>query len=279
MLELNKIHLMDCLDGLKLMDDNSVDLAISSPPYNKGIKSRSTNSLWNSSIDYDTYDDNMSWDEYKQWQIDICNEVYRVLKPGGSFFYNHKMGYENNQCIFPWEWLRDCKLELHQLIVWDRGNSVNIALNRYIPSSEYVFWLTKGNENIRFQRQSGIKEVWRIGADVGNPHPAPFPLEIPNSIIPHVAMGERITVLDPFMGSGTTAVAAIQNHCNYIGFDVSEKYIAMANERIERAKSEMKETLNLFGDEFTDTTDSLPANHIKYNRIKKHKEITDFQLF
>ena len=65
------------------------------------------------------------------------------------------------------------------------------------------------------------------------PHPAPFPLEIPNNIIPHVAQGERITILDPFMGSGTVALAAKQNNCDWIGFDLFDEYIQMTNNRIK----------------------------------------------
>lgn len=63
-------------------------------------------------------------------------------------------------------------------------------------------------------------------------HPAPFPIEIPDNIIPCVAQGEKITVLDPFMGSGTVAVSAIKHGCDYIGFEKFQQYIDLANKRI-----------------------------------------------
>lgn len=67
-------------------------------------------------------------------------------------------------------------------------------------------------------------------------HPAPFPIELPNNIIPCISQGERILVLDPFMGSGTVALSAKNNGCDYIGFEMFQEYIDMANERLIKAK-------------------------------------------
>lgn len=97
MLGTNRIYNIDVMDGLKLLDDNSIDLIITSPPYNKagfnGIAKRTKHCIWNKTIDYggDINVDNMNEEDYEQWQIDILNECFRVLKNDGSMFYNHKL--------------------------------------------------------------------------------------------------------------------------------------------------------------------------------------------
>ena len=75
-------------------------------------------------------------------------------------------------------------------------------------------------------------EVWKFRFEKGTEHPAPFPIELPNNIIPNISQGEKITVLDPFMGSGTVAVSAIKNNCNYIGFEKFQKYVDIANKKM-----------------------------------------------
>lgn len=98
MLEINKIHQIDVLEGLKQLDDNSVDVIIFSPIYNKNglLKGKAPNrgktNKWVARIDYDNNPDvdNMPEDKYQQWQIDILEECKRVIKPKGSIFYNHK---------------------------------------------------------------------------------------------------------------------------------------------------------------------------------------------
>ena len=80
-------------------------------------------------------------------------------------------------------------------------------------------------------------EVWKFAPDKNNPHPAPFPIELPDNIIPCVAQGERITVLDPFMGSGTVALSAVKNGCDYIGFEKFQEYVDMANNKISEYKN------------------------------------------
>ena len=88
-----------------------------------------------------------------------------------------------------------------------------------MPTTEKIYWLIKEKKNPIFKRVDGIDfitEVWRFSPDKKNEHPAPFPIELPNNIIPCVAQGNRISVLDPFMGSGTVALSAVKNNCDYI---------------------------------------------------------------
>lgn len=249
MLERNKIYQMDVLDGLKNLDDKSIDLIITSPPYNKrgfnGNQKRTDSCLWNKTIDYngDVNVDNMPEDNYEQWQIEILNECFRVLKDDGSLFYNHKLRVHKNKASFPLEWINKSKFIFRQLITWDRSSSVNMDKCRYIPSTEYIFWLIKEQKNPRFKRLDNTlfpTEVWKFAPARNNNHPAPFPIELPDNIIPNVAQGDRILVLDPFMGSGTVACSAVKNNCDYIGFELFQQYIDMANEKIKK----MEEKIN-----------------------------------
>lgn len=240
MLELNKIYTVDVLEGLRMLDDNSIDLIITSPPYNKNGFSgnkKNTRKIWNSTINYagDESNDFMDEDEYKQWQIDILNECHRVMKENGSMFYNHKLRVKNNTASFPTEWIDKSNMILKDIIVWNRAAGPNVNINGYIGVTEYIFWLIKRTKNINFKRQPDIKyktNVWKIIPEKNTEHPAPFPIELPDNIIPNVSQGNRITVLDPFMGSGTVALSAIKHGCDYIGFDKFQEYVDMANERI-----------------------------------------------
>ena len=245
MLETNRIYNIDVMDGLKLLDDNSIDLIITSPPYNKagfnGIAKRTKHCIWNKTIDYggDINVDNMNEEDYEQWQIDILNECFRVLKNDGSMFYNHKLRVKKNKASFPLEWINKSKFIFRQLITWDRSSSVNLDKCRYIPCTEYIFWLIKQQKNPRFKRMDNTlfpTEVWKFAPDKKNSHPAPFPIELPDNIIPNVAQNEKIIVLDPFMGSGTVAKSAIKFNCDYIGFEKDKGYCNKSNEELEKLK-------------------------------------------
>lgn len=284
MLELNKIHLCDCLEGFKQLDDNSIDLIVTSPPYNLGDKKGGQNNLWNSNIDYENYTDARDEDDYQNWQLDLLKEMYRVLKPGGSLFYNHKVRSRNNQGILPSSWLLKSDLTFRQLIIWDRMGSVNVNITHYLPTTELIYWMTKGSENVRFSRQTyqletgknrgqivPLTEVWQVKADMDNYHPAPYPVELVDRIIPSVLAGGEgnIVVLDPFMGSGTTAISAKKHGCNWIGFELSEVYKKMAEDRIDRYFADQSFGENLFGEENATADD---FSYEEMMRKKKEKE-------
>lgn len=244
-MELNKIYCCDVLDGLRQLEDNSIDLIITSPPYNKagfnGKNKRTEHCIWNKTIDYSGNIDVDCMDEglYEQWQIDILNECFRVLKSDGSMFYNHKIRTKKNEISHPLEWICKSNFKCRQIITWDRTASPNPDPCRYVPTTELIFWLNKTNKNPRFKRDSNAlfqTEVWRFPADKKTEHPAPFPIALPDNIIPSVAQGERITVLDPFMGSGTVAKSAIKNGCNYVGFEIDKQYCDKANKEIENER-------------------------------------------
>ena len=241
-MEKNKIYCIDVIEGLHKLEDNSVDLIITSPPYNKaglnGKRKKTHNDIWNKTIDYqnDVDVDCMPENEYQKWQVDVLNECYRVLKPEGSLFYVHKnrikigCGFE----ITPYQWILKTPFLLRQEITWDKCGTPNMDPSRYIINTEKIFWLTKSRK-VRFKRSKDTMfhgEVWKLQAEKNTEHPAPFPIEIPDNIIQNVANGERILVVDPFSGSGTVAASAVKNGCDYIGFEKFQAYVDMANKRL-----------------------------------------------
>lgn len=240
-MEINKIHKIDVLDGLRQLPDNSIDVIITSPPYNKmglnHLKQYKTRQ-WHSTIDYncDSDVDNMPEDKYQEWQLEILNECYRVLKPDGSMFYNHKdrIVVGKGEIVTPYQWLLKSPFKIRQEIIWDRKVSPDVNVCRFLPSTEKIYWLAKSNKPA-FNRKPTAQfkgEVWTIVPKKNTKHPAPFPIEIPDNILCNIPNpnNDRI-VLDPFMGSGTVAVAAINNGFNYLGFELFQEYIDMANER------------------------------------------------
>lgn len=237
MLELNRIYNLDVLDGLRQLDDESIDVIITSPPYNKaGLNGKCKGPKWNKTIDYggDINLDNKPEDEYQQWQIDILNECYRVLKKDGVMFYNHKnrIAKGKGYIISPIQWLIKTPFLIRQEIVWNTGGSCNVEPSRYVPTNERIYFLTKTKEHI-FKRSNDSlfkTDIWDVPSGKNTEHPAPFPLEIPNNILRSIT--RKGIVLDPFMGSGTTAVAAILNGFPYIGFELLPEYVYMAEKRI-----------------------------------------------
>ena len=241
MLETNRIYNIDVMDGLKLLDDNSIDLIITSPPYNKaGLNGIQKGKKWKGTIDYndDVSVDNIPEDEYQKWQIDFLNECFRVLKSDGSMFYNHKNRIHKGEIVSPYQWLFKTKFKIRQEIIWDRGSTNNVNTCRFLPMTELVFWLTKTTKP-NFYRSLTTKytnETSSFPFEKNTKHPAPFPIDLPNNIMDCIPSKENnnIIVLDPFMGSGTVALAALQHNFEYIGFEKFKIYVDMTNERINK---------------------------------------------
>lgn len=237
-LELNKIYCIDVLEGLRKLPSESIDLIITSPPYNKAGLNGNYNKKYKRTIDYggDSNIDNKPENEYQKWQLEILKECYRVLKKDGLMFYNHKNRIVKGKgyIITPYEWLLKSPFLIRQEIIWNRKSGPNPDPSRFTPVYENIYVLTK-DKNTIFKRNKDAEyktDVWTLNPDRHNDHPAPFPMEIPDNIIPSVSQGKRITVLDPFMGSGTVAVSAIKNNCDFIGFELLQEYVDKANNRI-----------------------------------------------
>lgn len=242
------IKCCDCLEGLKSIAADSVDCVVTSPPYNKGTQNQKTgNQIWKGfKIDYDEYQDNKSEEEYAAWMVNVLNELHRIIKPDGSVFFNHKVVLRDCMGHFP-KWVLESNLYLYQMIVWNRMCSSNMRSETLYPTHELIFWLVKGKPKV-FKSQAKFKnDIWPILPDRDNQHPAPFPYALAENCINLACeKGSRSLVVDPFTGSGTVAVAAEANGFDFMGFELSEAYVAMAQDRlahVERKGQCTQETL------------------------------------
>ena len=239
---LDKVLQGDVLEVLRQLPDESVDVGVTSPPYNKGEGQKG----WLvDRVKYQGATDKRSEAEYQAWQIEVLNELWRITKPGGSFFYNHKLRWRNGVMFHPYAWVSQTKWTVRQELIWDRMIAANLRGWRFWQVDERIYWLYKpihghlvGTE-IK-SRHALLTSIWRFPPERDNPHPAPFPLALPLRAI-YAVMDESRggVVIDPFAGSGTTLVAAkILGH-HYIGIEISADYVQMANTRLEHWKHEL----------------------------------------
>ena len=242
MTDFNRLILGDTLTELRKLPAGIVDVGVTSPPYNKQEKHKG----WLvKNVVYDAYKDAVPEAEYQQNQVDALNEIYRITAPGGSFFYNHKIRWERGEMFHPMDWLRRTNWTVKQEIIWDRVLAANIRGWRFWQVDERIYWLYKpvGSHLIGKELKSvdaKLTSIWRGVPEGKNPHPAPFPLWLPARVIIAILDAENPgVVLDPYIGSGTTAVAAKLLGHRYIGIDRSEAYIQMAQDRLLNAQSEM----------------------------------------
>jgi len=230
---LNRIICGDCLQVMRQLPDKSVDLIITSPPYNlrntvKGGMSKSKHCKWRDlQYGYSHYDDCMPHNEYVAWQRECLTEMLRVLKQNGAVFYNHKWRVQgglmqDRQDIvggFP----------VRQIIIWQRAGGINFNDNYFLPSYEVIYLIAKSAFRL-LPKANYCGDVWRFNQDQQNEHPAPFPVALPERII---GATDAQIILDPFVGSGTTAVATKNLNRQYIGIDLSPDYCEMARARID----------------------------------------------
>ena len=244
MIEINRIYNEDCLKTLKKIEDNSIDLIITSPPYNKnayatdkGI-SLSWSNLRGRQIAYDNYNDDMPQEQYDDWQRNVLKECMRVLKETGSIFYNHKDILVNGLIVSP-KFIYD--FPIHQQIIWNRGSSLANDPHYFQPITEYLYWIVKDTKKFFFDKSQSVfrQNVWNVNFEIDNPHPAPFPKILVGNIIKCCSNIGQV-VYDPFNGSGTTSLMASKFGRNYIGSEISEKYCQMANKRIKLENQQLE---------------------------------------
>jgi modification methylase len=229
-IQLNKIYNMDCLEGLRSIKDEFVDLIITSPPYNLG------NEHHTGSYRHQTYDDDMKEAEYQSWQLEVLEECYRVLKPRGSMIYNHKNRIKKGKQITPYEWLLKSKFIIKQEIIWI-NRSQNFDKIRFYPWTERLYWLAKSPETT-LQNIINKPDVfdWNDWKPVGTggKFKRAFPIKMVRDIL-KVFPNAKI-VLDPFIGSGSTAIACKQLERMYIGFEIQKEYVKFARNRLKKVK-------------------------------------------
>ena len=221
----NKVIQGDCLEVMKGIPDKSVDMVLTSPPYNIG-------KMHSNHLKFGTYNGNdMKEEDYQKWQISFLNECYRILKDNGSMFYNHKIRIKNGIGIHPMEWILKSNFILKQEITWDMGKSANSDKIRFFPYSERIYWLVK-DKNTKIYNIDNLSDVWRVvptnkRKDIG--HIAVMPVEIAERIIKSTNYN---LILDPFAGSGTTGVASKNLNRNCILIEKEPEYCEIIKKRI-----------------------------------------------
>jgi DNA modification methylase len=257
-LELNRIYAMDCVEGMKMLPDECIDLTVTSPPYDN---LRAYNGY---SFDFEA----------------VANELYRITKPGGVVVWvvgdatvkGSETGTSFRQALY----FKEIGFNLHDTMIYAKYDYVPLTHNRYEQQFEYMFVFSKGKPKTfnpikipckyagqknttshrrnsdELEKGSGYgKEVkpekikpniwfYNVGKNkstkdkVAHKHPAIFPEQLATDhIISWSNHGD--IVLDPFMGSGTTAKMALLNNRRFIGFEISSEYVEIANKRIKEA--------------------------------------------
>lgn len=233
---------MDCVDGLKLVDENSIDLIVTSPPYNCGIE-------------YDSWDDNMPWTEYLGWCLSWLEECYRVLKPDGRICINVLLDIGNSTMgrFSPFNdfytMMKYVGINHHGLALWNDNHRVKYtAWGSWLsPSAPYIYcpyeaiiigykdvWKKEKSGEATIHKgdfMEGCSGIWNLNTESNAKYVAAFPEKLPERCI-ELLTWKGDLVLDPFMGSGTTAVASVKAERNFIGFEISEKYCEIADNRL-----------------------------------------------
>lgn len=225
-MEINKIYNEDCLVTMGKMSDNFIDLTITSPPYNLGVKHHTGNKIFNA---YDDYIDDMPENEYQENQIRVLNELFRITRYGGSLMYNHKNRIRNGIQITPYEWILKTNWDIKQEVVWF-NRSQNFDKCRFYPMTERIYWLSKGVDT-DFKNEINQHDLINDTSEgIDKEHKRSFPIKLAQRFI--MCFPNSKIIYDPYMGSGTTAIASINEKRNYIGSEISANYCKIANKRI-----------------------------------------------
>ena len=248
---LNTIIASSC-ENMKDIPNNSLHLMITSPPYNVSKE----------------YDNDLSLEEYLNLLKNCFTETYRVLVDGGRACIN--IANIGRKPYIPLsDYVSKIMIEIgfnmRGEIIWNKsaGAGISTAWGSFQSASnpilrdvhEYILIFSKGNykrerdkEEKELRKDNITKEefiewtksVWTMNTESAKRigHPAPFPEELPNRLIKLFSFTNDI-VIDPFMGSGTTAIAAIKNKRNFVGYEINKEYINLANNRILNLKEKI----------------------------------------
>jgi site-specific DNA-methyltransferase (adenine-specific) len=239
---LNKVHCGDCIELMNKMPIASVDLVVTSPPYNlrnstgNGMKDGRGGKWENAALvnGYDGHSDDMPHEKYVEWQRNCLTAMMRVLKDDGAIFYNHKWRVQGGVMQDRHDIVDG--FPVRQIIIWKRGGGINFNPGYFLPTYEVIYLICKPDFKLA-PKANARGDVWEIPQERNNPHPAPFPIELAQNCIESTTAK---IVLDPFIGSGSTAIAAEASGRDWIGMDVSNDYCKLARERIKAAKNLMK---------------------------------------
>lgn len=231
---LNRIINGDCLEVMEKIPDNSIDLVVTSPPYNlknssgNGMKNGNGGKWANAALikGYAHHDDCMPHNEYVDWQRKCLSEMLRIIPENGAIFYNHKWRVQRGLLQDRQDILNG--FPLRQIIIWRRKGGINFNPGYFLPTYEVIYLIAKP----KFKLVKGANshgDVWEFSQEFNNPHPAPYPKDLIERII---SSTHAQTILDPFMGSGTTAIVARSLERDFIGIELSEQYCDLAVKRL-----------------------------------------------
>ena len=243
---MNQIIHGDALTQMKKLPDGCVNLVATSPPYNRrkstggGMKGKT--GKWPSnpiSEGYGDHGDDLNVADYIEWQRKCVWEMCRLLAPGGAIFYVHRGRVQDGE----WEdhgatILRKLPrgFQLRQRAIWDQGGGVNMNPGYYPNDHEYIFIVARRGE-WKHPETMQWPAVWRLGSDSEKRGVPSFPLELPRRAIQSTPTAQL--VFDPFLGSGTTAVAAVLEGRAYLGIELNGEMVQSARARIGEAHSEI----------------------------------------
>lgn len=237
----------DCRQIMKSMDNNSIDMIITSPPYNIGV-------------DYDVYDDSKSWQDYLSFIQEVINLCYDVIVEDGRIAINipHVLSSKNNKHFPLCDYINiliQAGFNIREVISWfkatdtDHFSGGSTAWGSYLSASnphlrglvESIIvankntWKKEGDKSDITKREwlECTKSAWFIKAESDRTHPAPFPVEIPYKLIKLYTFINDI-ILDPFAGSCTTAVACKQTNRQSVMIELSYIYCQMGKRRLQQ---------------------------------------------
>jgi len=226
----------DCMEVMPLLAP--VDIVVTSPQYNMGLvpggngrgmyRPGASNKASRFRDGYGDHGDAVPQDLYDREQRLALQEMWRICLMG--VFYNHRPRVEHGVLRMPLG--MDFGIPLRQIIIWDRGTGIDVNLRNYCTRQEWILLFAKPEFKLVSHSASGTGDVWRLGMEYQETnHPAPFPLGLPMRALETTGAG---SVLDPFMGSGTTLRAAKDLGRRAIGIEIEERYCAIAARRLSQ---------------------------------------------
>lgn len=227
------LYLADCLSVLPHVQ---ADACLTSPPYNLGGFHQSKKGT--TKYEYAGFSDDLPEPEYQANQLALVEMLYDRLT--GPLFYSHKNRIVKGRLISPLEWMNKSRWVVHQQVVINKGSGANVDKRRFFPVHEVMLVCFKTSDD-KLNNAACLTDVWQVEQNnrkvVG--HPATMPLSMAQKAL---ASTNATVVLDPYMGSGTTGVAALALGKSFIGIECSQEYFDMACRRIEESQ-----TARLFG--------------------------------
>ncbi len=234
-----------CGDYSTTLDKFTANLICTSPPYNIGSKCpASTGKRSKQAGTYDPksyrgireYPDSLPEDQYQESQVCFLSWCANHLAEGGILAYNHKPRRKDGRLIHPLEWLsRVSQLTLMEEIIWDRGSTHNHSTGLMWPHTERIYVLRRTIDKYHLNNTRDLdfrSDVWRIPRSPVNGHNAPFPDALARAIVRAWSRPGQL-VIDPYMGSGTTGLAAIALGRSFAGSELIEAYYQLSCKRME----------------------------------------------